>query len=184
MLVLLVGPTYMFSTLVWTMSTPHSNLESGIMCLFNRDHISATVGFDEDYKFSADEMALQRIHRATMNGSSTILSALACKLWKQPRLGLQIHLLRRLQDLSPTRGRLLYDLQIDAAEKGRLLKASHYNGVEMKTAPRTIDYLRGTSEALETYYKTDPADLKSAIENWRSTRNETNYTEDIYRGRS
>ena len=103
MLVLLVGPTYMFSTLVWTMSTPHSNLESGIMCLFNRDHISATVGFDEDYKFSADEMALQRIHRATMNGSSTILSALECKLWKQPRLGLQIHLLRRLQDLSPTR---------------------------------------------------------------------------------
>ncbi len=81
-------------------------------------------------------------------------------------------------------GRLLYDLQIDAAEKGRLLKASHYNGVEMKTTPRTIDYLRGTSEALETYYKTDPADLKSAIENWRSTRNETNYTEDIYRGRS
>ena len=149
------------------MSTLHSTLESGIMCLFNRDHISATARFDEDCKFSTAEMALQRVHRRKMNGSSTLLSLLEATMYLcQAYCTLKsdsIHLRSRL---------LLYDPQIGPAEKVRLLKAVHCNVAEIKTTPRAIDYLRGTRE-LEDCCKIDLADLMSAIENWRSARNAT-----------
>lgn len=38
------------------------------LCLFKRDHVSATLGFDQDHKFDPVELELQRVMKASFRG--------------------------------------------------------------------------------------------------------------------
>ena len=63
---------------------------------------------------------------------------------------------------------LIYDIEIDPTTKTKILKLMHVHGMPTpKKSSRTMDYLRGATEALETYKNIPTDDLKKAVEEWR-----------------
>ena len=63
---------------------------------------------------------------------------------------------------------LIYDIEIDPTTKNKILKLMHVHGMPTaKKSNRTMDHLRGATEALETYKNIPTDDLKKAVEEWR-----------------
>ena len=54
----------------------HAHVEDSTMCLFSRDHLSPTLSFDYNFKFSSQEQQLQRIYRVTLHGGATLTTPL------------------------------------------------------------------------------------------------------------
>ena len=57
-------------------------------------------------------------------------------------------------------GHLIYDLEIGAPTKNKILKQTNIYGF-LQESNRTMDYLRGSSEANETYGKARPLQQRS-----------------------
>ena len=63
---------------------------------------------------------------------------------------------------------LIYDIEIDPTTKNKILKLMHVHGMPTaKKSNRTMDHLRGATEALEAYKNIPTDDLKKAVEEWR-----------------
>ena len=67
-------------------------------------------------------------------------------------------------------GHLIYDLEIGAPTKNKILKQTNIYGF-LQESNRTMDYLRGSSEANETYGKARSLQQRSrrVVQKWRTT---------------
>ena len=166
----------------------HAHVEDSTMCLFSRDHLSPTLSFDYNFKFSSQEQQLQRIYRVTLHGGATLTTPLeiysfstgfAWDFWVIVSFEDLLQNLEGSED-PPTWAirflynwtcyaeHLIYDIEIDPTTTNKILKLMHVHGMPTpKKSSRTMDYLRGATEALETYKNIPTDDLKKAVEEWR-----------------
>ena len=172
----------------------HDRVECGDLCLFKRDHVSPTLGFDQSYKFDAKELELQQVLKASFCGDYNLLSPLhlynfstghAWDFW----IIMEIKdLLQELSKEEPAKwatrfvynwsaylGPLIFKTELTDTTKVQLLE----HMFELQCLPsiedgntRTMDHVRGSTSAMEAYKNMPALELQQMVEDWRKTATE------------
>lgn len=155
--------------------------------MFKCDHVSTTLGFDQDYKFDPVELELQ-VMKASFRRDYNLLTPLVQynfttgHAWDFRVIVSFEDLLQNLEGSEdpPTWAmrffhnwtcyveHLIYDVEIGPTTNNKILNLMHVHGIPTpKKSSRTMDHLHGARGALENYKNLPTDEWKKAVEEWR-----------------